>query len=249
MTRTATRANDRKSLSPFKASPQNAEISLTQQAYERLQEMLVTMQLKPGMMISENQMADYLSLGRTPVREAVQQLQREGLLEVHRARGIMVAPINAIRQLQLLDVRRGLEQLVAKRASRQATESQRTAMIALANRITESATADDAIEFIRTNRLIHAIKVEATGNEILKNVMGLFYGLSMRFWYANHERQPKALLEAGNLHSEILKAIATSNEKTAADLTDTLMDFLEAFTRRTIDQNLSYDHHDSTGKS
>jgi DNA-binding GntR family transcriptional regulator len=220
-----------------KSSGSESEGTLTRQAYVRLQEMLITLELKPGMMISESEMAESLSLGRTPIREAVQQLQREGLLEVHRARGIMVSPVNVVRQLQLLDVRRGLEQLVAKRASRQASEAQRTAMIQLAAQVLENANNNDPMGFIRTNREIHSLKVQATGNEILNSVMGLFYGLSMRFWYASYSRQPHSLVEAGKLHADILRAICTADENKAAELTDQLMDFLETFTRKSIELN------------
>ena len=59
----------------------SADSSLTQQAYERLQEMIVTLELKPGSMISESQLSQLLGFGRTPVREAVQRLQQEQLLE------------------------------------------------------------------------------------------------------------------------------------------------------------------------
>lgn len=212
-----------------------AEItSLTLQAYERLQELLITLELKPGMLLSELQLAELLGLGRSPVREAVQRLAREGLLDVHRARGIVVAPLNPIRQLQFLDVRRPLEYLVGIRASRNASPEQRAEMLVIAQRFIETAAAADGLGFLHTIRRAHLIKVEAADNEILQGVMGLFSGLSIRFWYANYRRQRGSLEGAGDIHAALLKSIVAFDEREVGRLSDELIDYLEAFTRRLI---------------
>jgi DNA-binding GntR family transcriptional regulator len=213
----------------------DADISLTQQAYERLQEMIVTLELKPGLMISESQLSKALDLGRTPVREAVQRLQQEGLVEIHRARGIMVPQISIVGHLQLLDVRRQLEPYVSIKASRNATQAQREKMLHLAAQIAHASIGKAPLEFMRINRDIHAIKIEAANNQILKKIMESFYGLSMRFWFAHYDAQPNSLTEAGALHAEILTAISIGDEEKASAKTILLMSFLENFTRRRLE--------------
>src|SRR5690554_1389436 len=88
--------------------------SLTEQAYRQLEEMIVTLQLMPGAVLSETHLARELSIGRTPVREALQRLAREGLIVILPRRGILVSEINVKRQLRLLEVRRELERLMGK---------------------------------------------------------------------------------------------------------------------------------------
>jgi len=215
---------------------QNGEGSLTQQAYERLQEMIVTLELKPGSMISEGQLSQSLGFGRTPVREAVQRLQQEQLLEIHRAQGILVPQISIVNQLKLLDVRRQLEPYVSLRAAKNANDQQRMAMARLAKQIIQSASDRSALSFMRVNRNIHAIKIEAAGNGILSSVMELFYGLSMRFWFAHYAGQAESLSKAGVLHAQILNAIVDREEEQARRATIQLMDFLEQFTRQTLGQ-------------
>lgn len=210
------------------------ELSLTQQAYERLQEMIVTLELKPGSMISESQLSQVLGFGRTPVREAVQRLRQEQLLEIHRSRGILVPQISIVNQLKLLDVRRQLEPHVSVRAARQASDKQRADMLRLAKQIMQSSGDRSALSFMRVNRQIHAIKIEAAGNEMLSSVMELFYGLSMRFWYAHYSSQSGSLAAAGGLHAQILTAISQGEEEEARTATVSLMDFLENFTRQTL---------------
>lgn len=211
------------------------EPNLTQKAYSRLQELIITLELKPGALISEGQLSEMLGLGRSPVREAVQRLQREGLLDVHRARGIMVSSINVIRQLHCIDVRRPLELLLSRRATRHATEEERTTMLTVSNQFGQTAASESGLEFMRTLRLAHAIKAQAARNEILQSTMELFSGLSIRYWYANYQRQEDSLKDAGTIHAQILQAIAQGDEQRACDFSNELMNYLEKFTRRTIE--------------
>ena len=86
-------------------------------AYRALEEMIVTRRLRPASMISENQLSEQLGCGRTPIREALQRLKFEGFVEIHPRRGVLVTPIDVVRQLELLEVRRPLENLVVRLAA------------------------------------------------------------------------------------------------------------------------------------
>lgn len=88
--------------------------SLTDQAYAALEEDVVTLALEPGQVLSESARATSPGIGRTPVREALQRLAREGLIMVLPRRGIMVSHIDVRKQLELLRVRRELERLIAE---------------------------------------------------------------------------------------------------------------------------------------
>ena len=85
--------------------------TLTDRAYETLEELIVTLRLAPGDVISETALSDRLDIGRTPVREALQRLAREGLVKILPRKGILVTEINPRSQLLLLEVRRELERL------------------------------------------------------------------------------------------------------------------------------------------
>ena len=85
--------------------------SLTDQAYRRLEEMIATLKLKPGAVLSETQLVDALKIGRTPIREALQRLTAEGMVEILPRKGILVSEINPQKQLLLLEVRREVDRL------------------------------------------------------------------------------------------------------------------------------------------
>ncbi len=87
--------------------------SLTDRAYGELEERIVTLQLEPGAVLSETTLAQQLGFGRTPVREALQRLAREGLVVIFPRRGILVSEIDVKRQLALLEVRRERERRMA----------------------------------------------------------------------------------------------------------------------------------------
>ena len=109
-------------------------------AYRAIEELIVTQRLRPGSMISENQLAEQLGCGRTPVREALQRLQFEGYVEIHPRRGVLVAPIDVVKQLELLEVRGPMEKLVvAARGRRAPPTEERAAMRALADEIRAAA--------------------------------------------------------------------------------------------------------------
>ena len=59
-------------------------VSLVQQAYVLIADMIIKLALAPGEVVSENSLTQRLSIGRTPVREALQQLEREGLVDVYK---------------------------------------------------------------------------------------------------------------------------------------------------------------------
>jgi len=68
--------------------------TLTDRAYGELEELIVTLQLSPGTVLSEQALALRLKIGRTPIREALQRLARDGLVVIMPRRGIMVSEIN-----------------------------------------------------------------------------------------------------------------------------------------------------------
>lgn len=216
------------------AAPQE---SVADAAYRRIEAMIVTRVLQPGSMISENQLAVEMHCGRTPIREALQRLKHEGFVEIHPRRGALVTPIDITRQLELLEVRRQVEQLVIQLAAERATAAERTRMIELADELTEAADQGDRLRYLATNRMIHELRVQTARNSILTMISGPINGLSRRFWYSYIE-DTDSFREAARLHSAILHATAagTNDERTAA--VSALLDFLENLTRRAIERRL-----------
>lgn len=210
--------------------------SLSEEAYRRIEDMIVTRVLPPGSMISENQLADDLKCGRTPVREALQRLKLEGFVEIHPRRGAQVTTVDAGKQLELLEVRRSLEDLMVRLAAERASRAQRDRMTVLAAEILKAADDPVMSRYFAANKEIHLLCAASTQNAMLARTMGVIHGLSRRFWYTYIEDERRS--EAASLHSRVLTAIATGDKNAASQGATALLDFLERLTRLAIERKL-----------
>lgn len=210
--------------------------SLTDLAYLHLEELIVTLKLAPGQVVSEAELSVMTGIGRTPIREALQRLARERLVTILPRRGIIVSEINVKRQLRLLEVRRELERLIARTAARRATDAERARFTELARDFEKSARTDDDVAFMRTDREFNELCSAASHNEFAAGAMSLMHSLSRRFWYI-HYRQAADMPLTAKLHADIARAIASGGEDAAAAATDKLLDAIEAFTRSTVLSN------------
>ena len=207
--------------------------SLTDRAYAELEEMIVTLKLAPGAAVSEAELAGHLGIGRTPIREALQRLAREGLVVIMPRRGVMVSEINVGRQLRLHEARREIERLIARTAARRATDEQRVRFRELARDFEKSARVNDDVTFMRTDREFNLLCSRASHNEFAARAMSLMHGLSRRFWYIHYKQAADMPLTA-KLHADIARAIADKDEERAASASDKLLDVIEKFTRDTV---------------
>jgi DNA-binding GntR family transcriptional regulator len=208
--------------------------SLTDQAYSKLEELIVTLQLAPGEVVSEAALGSQLGIGRTPIREALHRLARERLVTILPRRGIIVSEINIGAQLRLLEVRREIERLVARSAARRASDAERRQFVELAKAFEAAARNDDETAFMRTDRAFNELCLVAARNEYAAGAMMLMHSLSRRFWFI-HYREAADMPLAGKLHAAVARAVANGDGKAAATASDRLVDYIEAFTRSTVE--------------
>ncbi len=212
--------------------PQPAE-TLTEKAYRVIEEQIVTLRLKPGELVSEQMLSATYKLGRTPVREALQRLAREGLIAIFPRKGILVSDLNPRNQLLVLEVRRELERLLSRAGADRATGAQREELLAIAGGMDRAAKENDDIVFMRLDRELNRLIVDAAHNDYAARSMKLLQGLSRRFWYM-HYREAADLPLCARLHANQARAIAKGDGEAAARASDKLMDYVETFTRATV---------------
>lgn len=207
--------------------------SLTNKAYSQLEEMIVTLQLAPGAVLSELELGERLQIGRTPVREALHRLAREGLVLILPRKGILVTEINPSKQLLALEVRRELERLMARTAAVRSTDAERKAFRGIAKGMQQAARRNDDMKFMRHDNELNILVAQASHNEYAAMAIQAMQGLSRRFWYVHYKQAADMPLIAG-LHAELAERIADGDSKGAAKASDRLIDYVESFTRLTI---------------
>ncbi|WP_237684223.1 GntR family transcriptional regulator [Pseudaminobacter soli (ex Zhang et al. 2022)] len=206
---------------------------MTDRAYRQIEEAIITLRLRPGQVLSETQLADSLDMGRTPVREALQRLAREGMITVLPRRGALVSEINLSRQLMLLELRREIERLCARKAAQRAAPEEREAFSALADQLAKAASERDDAAFMRLDLQFNQMLLAASRNEFAERAMHRIQGLSRRFWF-QHYRESLDLEKCAMLHSKVARAIASGDGDKAAAASDDLIDYIVEFTRSTI---------------
>ncbi len=155
-------------------------IPLSQQAYEQIKHMIVTLKLAPGSVIDEAQLQEELELGRTPIREALKRLALESLVSIVPRRGIFVTNIGVSDLQRLLEVRLELEMLATKLAAQRGTAKHWQRMQEL---ILEPDTIINDSELIQLDEGFHEIIYEAADNRFLHEAITVLLTLNERLWY------------------------------------------------------------------
>jgi DNA-binding GntR family transcriptional regulator len=94
-----------------------SNLSLVNQAYQELKRMILEREVPLGGKLNENELAGALGISRTPVREAMNRLQKEGLVEIFPQRGPFVVKFSEKDIFELFLIRENLEGLAARLAS------------------------------------------------------------------------------------------------------------------------------------
>ena len=131
--------------------------------YSDLRSELVSLQRRPGEVISEAQIAHSFGVSRTPVREAILKLSDEGLLEIYPQSGIFVSRIPVAALPEAIIIRKALEETTARMAAERATPSQILALRSVLERQREASAAGDSETFHQADEVFHATVAEVAG--------------------------------------------------------------------------------------
>jgi DNA-binding GntR family transcriptional regulator len=177
--------------------------SLSDEAYLRIRDLIVSLELAPGSILNERDLMERLGLGRTPVREALRALAQERLVEVYPRRGIFVSSVDVGDLASLSEVREVLESAAARLAAERATGEERAEAAAL---IEELARTVGARELIALDQRIHRHVYRCAHNPFLEKTLNEYYVLTLRIWFLALDRVAR-LDDAVQEHRELMEAI------------------------------------------
>ncbi len=198
-------------------------------AYQALESMVVVGQLPPGSLHTERELSEQLGIGRTPLREALQKLAHEGMVQIQSRRGILIPPISSSDQFKLLKVRRVVEAVCVSEACANAGDADRKRMAKIAAELGEAAkNLANRNAFLAVLRDAHQALTDAADNPFLVLAMRPVQGLSRRFWFFHAHVEDYA--KAAALHAAILESVSGGAEAQALTASHELIDYLEAFT-------------------
>lgn len=164
-------------------SPDKPKKSLTDQAYGALRHQIITGVLPPGREMSELELADELSMSKTPVREALSRLGVEGLVEAFPRRGYRVTSVTVKDMNDLFAVRAMLEGSAGALAAVTLTEAELERLDALADASYIRGENSSTQSFVKANEDFHSAIAQATRNPRLHHLVVSHLEECGRFFY------------------------------------------------------------------
>jgi len=207
--------------------------SLADQAYYRIRELIVTLELPPGSLVSERELMERLGLGRTPVREALRALARERLVEVYPRRGMFVSGVDVRDLAGLSEVRIALEPLAARLAAERANAADRAEVELLLRELDAAGAGSDERALIDLDQRIHRQLYRCTHNPFLEETLNEYYVLTLRIWFLVLDRVVR-LEDAVREHRELLQAVLAGRAAAAEKAMRTHVSGFEDAIRRVL---------------
>ncbi len=206
---------------------------LSDQAYLAIRDLIVTLELPPGAVVSEADLMTRLMMGRTPVREALRSLARERLIDVYPRRGMFVAGVDARDLASLSEARAVLEPAAARLAARRLTESDKAVLDQLLAELDALGSTPDERALITLDRRLHRFVYATARNPFLESTLDEQYTHALRIWFMALDRLPH-LDDAVKEHRDILEAIRRGDAEQAAITMAAHIDGFETSIRKAL---------------
>lgn len=175
-----------------------------------------------GKRLREEELARMFGISRTPVREALQQLSFEGLVDTSLHQGAIVAQLTTDDILAIYVVREALEGVSARLAARRATPEQGQRLIAIVDEMETIAGGGNASEFAQLNLTFHAELRHTANNSHLDRILSQIEHAVLRFGKTTFA-YPGRAESTVNEHRAIAEAIIQRDPERAEALAITHM--------------------------
>lgn len=146
-------------------------LTLRERIRHELVRMIVSGELPAGAAIDEKKLVERLSTSRTPFREAIGTLEREGLIEIRPYRGFFVRQLSRKDVEDLYDLRETLEAMAARRAVERASDGDIDRLSSMLDRAVQALRSDDMAAYAAEDRRFHEFIAELSDNHALVDTL------------------------------------------------------------------------------
>lgn len=196
-------------------------------AYLALEGLIVTLKLGPGAPVTERELIDLAGHGRTPVREAIQKLAWQRMIEVKPRVGLQIALIGVNDHVHVLAVRQRLEPLAAELVASQASVEDRERLLDTAEAMADSARRSDMADFLAADKAFDEIMEAACPNRFLTAALAPLQPHARRLWFAKAD--DRHMKRSADLHLKVIGAIRDGDAAAAATAMSRLMNYIGEF--------------------
>ncbi|MCX2968598.1 MULTISPECIES: GntR family transcriptional regulator [Streptomyces] len=189
---------------------------LRDQVANALRAALIAGELQPGVIYSAPTLATEYGVSATPVREAMLDLAREGLVEPVRNKGFRVTALSERDLDEFTEIRALIEIPTVGRVARAATREQLEALRPIAEEIVAAARAGDLIGYLEADRRFHLDLLALAGNSRLVETVGDLRKRS-RLYGLTELAEAGALVASAQEHAELLDLVLAGDAEAAEE--------------------------------
>ncbi len=192
-------------------------ISLAEELSRVLKEAILEGSLSGGQQLVEAELKEKFGISRSPIREALRELEKKGLVEIVPRRGAFVRSISSKDIEENFPVRAVLEGLAAKEALGRLTEQEMIQMEQCLQKMRGAVEARDAKSYWEHHRIFHETFIQACGNQLLAGLLKDLrtHALWYRFSYQYYQED---LARSLSIHERILDIFCSKDLKRGKEL-------------------------------
>lgn len=196
--------------------------SLSGRVFHKIREDILSGKYKRDETLKEKTIGDELGVSRTPVREALRQLELEGLVTIIPNKGASVVGISKDDIKDIYEIRARLEGLCAKRAAKNVTTAQIAELEENIYLVDFHSSKENYAQVLELDNKFHEILYEASLSKMLKHELSAFHH------YVERVRKitlsmPERVTKSNEEHRMIVEALKKHNEEEAEKLATTHM--------------------------
>lgn len=215
---------------------------LRDEVLTRLRDAIVDGTLRPEEQLRDGELAAWLGVSRTPVREALLELSRSGLVYATPGRSTVVSPVDPAAVRDARDVVAAMHALAVHSAVPRLTADHLAAMIAANEEFAAAQRRGDVDAALAADEHFHGIPVEASGNAAIAQVIAQYEPVlrrAERLHFASHDGESSAVR-----HALLLERCAAGDSEGAARIAEQIWQVLptDALPARTSDPDHDHDH-------
>ena len=199
-------------------------------AYERIEEMLVNCQLRPGRFLAMQDLQGLVHFGRTPTHQAISRLAADTLVIVRPRHGLQIAPIDLARERGLLPLRRDVERFVIGLASDRSGPLQRNQMLHIKRSLREQRDSMTINKFNAIDRRVDQLIMAAAGEPFVEHTLRPLHTIFRRIGWLHHTQIARGqnLQRSIDCHVAVLDAVANRHVDQAIAALDDLIGFVDS---------------------
>jgi DNA-binding GntR family transcriptional regulator len=176
---------------PSGPSSEEPVTTLAERTYRQLRDEIITAILPPGTLLRERELMERLHVGRTPIREALLLLQRDGFVDVRGRNGTFVCPIRITDFRAIYEARAKNESWATRLAAERLTEEERSTAGRFIEELQGLERPAKPEMLLALDRRIHRFIYRATKNPFLYDTLDHYHDLSLRILYVAMKRYPQ----------------------------------------------------------